>query len=170
MWASDGVNSTRDASDTTFTVTSKLPRIISIEPVSGTIYVVSQTVAFEGSVFDLDDGFLSDANLQWSSSLMGPLGAGETLQATDLITGTHVITLTATDSDGNTATATTTVIVKQESPTIIMEIYLPLIRNCSACRCEEAFFAGPEQSEGSNPRVRGQEIASQKTLLRNFQP
>jgi hypothetical protein len=126
VWASDGVNTTLDASDGTFTVTSKLPRLISIDPISGTTYVLSQTVTFEASVFDLDDGFLPDANLNWSSSLMGPLGTGETLQTTELITGTHIVTLTATDSDGNSVTATTTVIVDTESPTIL-KVYLPLV-------------------------------------------
>jgi len=126
VWASDGVNTSFDDSDGVFTVTSKLPRIISISPVSGTNYIVSQTITFEGSAFDPDDGVLSDASLQWSSSLMGGLGTGDTLQTTDLITGTHVITLTATDSDGNTTTATTTVTIGEEV-TAIWEIYLPMV-------------------------------------------
>lgn len=43
----------------------------------------------------------------------------------DLITGTHVVTLTATDSNNNTATATTTVVITGEPA--ITEVYLPLV-------------------------------------------
>jgi len=125
VWASDGVNTALDDSNGTFTVTSKLPTILSVAPISGTTYVVSQTVTFEGSAFDAEDGFLPDARLQWSSSLVGALGTGQMLQITDLVPGTHVITLTATDSDNNTATATTTVLITGE-PTIT-QVYLPLI-------------------------------------------
>jgi hypothetical protein len=103
VWASDGVNTAFDDSNGTFTVTFKLPTITSIAPISGTTYVVSQTVTFEGSAFDPEDGVLGDAQLNWTSSLQGALGTGQMLQTTDLIIGTHVITLTATDSNNNTA-------------------------------------------------------------------
>ncbi len=125
VWASDGVNTALDDSNGTFTVTFKSPKITSIAPVSGTQYVLSQTTTFEGSAFDPEDGVLGDARLNWTSSLQGALGTGQMLQTTDLIIGTHVITLTATDSNNNTATATTTIVITGELPTI--EIYLPLI-------------------------------------------
>lgn len=79
VWASDGVNTALDDSNGTFTVTFKLPTILSVTPISGTAYVVSQTVTFEGSAFDAEDGFLPDARLQWSSSLVGALGTGQML-------------------------------------------------------------------------------------------
>jgi hypothetical protein len=126
VWASDGVNTALDASNGTFTVTSKLPRITSIAPVSGTTYVVSQTVTFEGGAFDVEDGLLPDAKLQWTSSLQGALGTGQMLQTTELVTGTHTITLTATDSNNNRETATITVIVNDES-TGLFEVYLPIV-------------------------------------------
>ena len=76
-----------------------------MEPVSGTTYVHGQTVTFRGSAYDVDDNVLRDDRLAWTSSLMGPLGTGGLLQRTDLIVGTHVITLTATDSDANAVSA-----------------------------------------------------------------
>ncbi|HET7088809.1 MAG TPA: Ig-like domain-containing protein, partial [Anaerolineae bacterium] len=125
VWVSDGVNTGSDASDGVFSVPLKLPEIISIEPPSGATYVVSQTVTFEGVAFDVEDGLLGDAQLQWSSSLQGPLGTGGLLQTADLIAGTHVVTLTATDSHNNVATATTTITVVDELP--LSWIYLPIV-------------------------------------------
>jgi hypothetical protein len=126
VWASDGVNTAFDASDSTFTVTGKLPRIVSILPASGTDYVVSQTVALESAAIDVEDGTLYDYQYKWASNLQGSVGTGQTLQTANLIIGTHLITLTVTDTDNNVVTATTTININPE-PTIIAEVYLPLI-------------------------------------------
>ena len=129
VWASDGINTAADASDATFPVPLKTPSITSILPISGTVYVVSQTVTLEGSAFDPEDNVLGDAQLQWTSSLQGVLGTGGMLQTTDLIAGTHVITLTATDSNNNVVTATTTITVGEESPSggSVAYIFLPIV-------------------------------------------
>lgn len=103
----------------------KLPEITSLAPASGATYVFSQTVTLEGSAYDVDDGVLPDGKLEWSSDLMGPLGVGHMLQTTDLVTGTHVITLKATDSSSNVVTATTTVIITDEPS--YSQVYLPLV-------------------------------------------
>ena len=132
VWASDGVNTSYDASNAVFSVPSKLPEITSLAPVSGTTYIVSQTVTLEGSAYDPEDNVLGDAQLQWTSSLQGVLGTGSVLQLTDLVVGTHVITLTATDSDNNTTTATTVITVMDENPVSgNYDLFLPLVLRSS---------------------------------------
>jgi len=59
----------------------------------------------------MEDGLLGDAALTWASSLSGPLGTGHALALATLPTGTHIITVTATDSRGQQAQATTTITV-----------------------------------------------------------
>ena len=80
-------------------------------------------MALVGSAIDLEDGTLPDAALAWTSSLSGTLGTGHLLHVTDLVTGTHVITLTATDSTGHAATAVQRVRI---SP-LWRDVYLPLV-------------------------------------------
>ena len=127
VWASDGVNTAVDASNGTFAVTTKGPSVSLLAPTAGSSYIFSQTISLEGSAYDPEDGPLSGAALQWTSSLAGSLGSGTLLQLSDLITGTHVITLTARDSQGNTATATTQVLVDVPQ----YSIYLPLVLRAS---------------------------------------
>ena len=129
VWASDGVNTASDVSNATFSVPLKTPSITTILPVSGTAYIVSQTVTLEGSAFDPEDNVLGDAQLKWTSSLQGALGTGGMLQTTNLIPGTHVITLTATDSNNNSVTATTVITVGEASPGggSAPDIFLPII-------------------------------------------
>jgi hypothetical protein len=49
---------------------------------------------------DMEDGSLSDGSLVWSSDRQGELGIGPTVALNTLEPGTHIITLTATDSYG----------------------------------------------------------------------
>jgi hypothetical protein len=49
---------------------------------------------------DMEDGSLTDGSLVWSSDRQGELGIGSSLALNTLEPGTHIITLTATDSYG----------------------------------------------------------------------
>ena len=61
------------------------------------------SVPFTGVADDPEDGSLTGDSLVWVSGLDGEIGRGESFSAT-LSTGTHTVTLTATDSDGNEGT------------------------------------------------------------------
>jgi hypothetical protein len=57
------------------------------------------------------DGALTGAALVWKSSLAGQIGTGEMFSAT-LAAGTHLITLTATDTRGFSDSVSITLIMK----------------------------------------------------------
>ena len=59
-----------------------------------------QTIIFEGSATDPDEGELSGDALIWTSSIEGEIGTGTTFERADLSPGTHIITLLAIDSQG----------------------------------------------------------------------
>ena len=129
VWVSDGVNTATDETDGVFTVPNKAPQINAVLPVSGTTYVVSQTIAFEADTYDIEDGVPPDDHIQWSSDLDGLLGNGALLQIDTLRVGTHTITLSVRDNQ-NTFTTTTFVIQvvpEVEEGNIASNIYLPLI-------------------------------------------
>ena len=48
----------------------------------------------------------------WTSDLEGPFGTGETFDAPLSIVGTHLVTLTATDSDGNSSTSSISLVIQ----------------------------------------------------------
>jgi len=103
--ASDGVNTSEDQSDGVFTVGRKPPQVSILSP-EGSIGVVPGTpILLQGYAYDLEDGVLEGASLEWSSDRDGALGTGSQVLVS-LSPGQHVITFTAEDSDENGATAT----------------------------------------------------------------
>jgi hypothetical protein len=127
VWASDGVNTAFDETDVAFVVPNKAPRILSLDPIDGASYVISQTISFAAETYDPEDGVLPDGSLQWSSSIDGVLGTGALLQLDTLSIGLHTVTLTATDSDNLQTTQTFTVIVGPELDAGNVELFLPVI-------------------------------------------
>lgn len=94
-------------------VSSKPPSVTITAPVNPPRYVDGDTITFEGSAVDPEDGPLTGASLIWKSSLDGTLGNGETITvaAIDLTVGSHTITLAAIDSEGVTGSASISVLV-----------------------------------------------------------
>jgi len=107
--ATDGVNTSRDTSDATFTVEPKPPFVLILAPENDFLFPVGQRIRLEGTASDLEDGVLPDSALQWSSDKDGPLGAGRILDLNRLSPGIHTITLSAHDSDGREGRASITV-------------------------------------------------------------
>jgi hypothetical protein len=129
VWVSDGVNTATDVTDGVFTVPNKAPQINAVLPLSGTNYVVSQTISFEAQTYDIEDGVLPDDHITWESDLDGVLGTGALLQIDTLSLGTHIITLSVRDNQ-NVYTTTTLVITvgpEEETGSIAPDVYLPLI-------------------------------------------
>lgn len=111
--ASDGFLSGQDTSGV-INVPKHAPSAEILLPTPGQVFYPTQQVTLQGSAYDLEDGTLGDAAFQWSSSIDGPLGSGATLNTTELSTGSHVITLTVTDSDGMTTQVQRSLEVAQE--------------------------------------------------------
>ncbi|MDO8751562.1 MAG: PKD domain-containing protein [Dehalococcoidia bacterium] len=118
--ASDGVNSGQAVSPP-FTVGPKLPEAMVQFPKNGALFAQQQMVVLQGQGYDVDDGFLEGASLQWTSTKDGNLGTGAELPVATLSTGVHVITLKATDSQANQAQDSVTIYVGTQAPADLPE-------------------------------------------------
>ncbi|MEO0650039.1 MAG: hypothetical protein AAFZ65_05125 [Planctomycetota bacterium] len=106
--ATDGLRTTRVATTPIATQAaasfagggSQAPFTFVMTPDEGFSFPRGATVLLHGSVQDLDEGPLGGNALLWTSSLDGPLANGRVASVADLSVGTHVLTLTATDSTG----------------------------------------------------------------------
>jgi hypothetical protein len=72
-------------------------------PSSGTRFVSAGAFLFSGTGTDPQDGTLTGGSLVWTSSISGQIGTGTSFNYLPSV-GTHIITLTATDSNANTGT------------------------------------------------------------------
>jgi len=120
--ASDGVNTTSDQSDASFTLQGRGPQASILQPTDGSHFTSDDMLALAGTAYDPEDGSLGDAALIWDSDRDGQLGSGGlfALAARDLTPGLHQITLTATDSDGMVGTASASFFVRQR-------LFMPLV-------------------------------------------
>jgi hypothetical protein len=85
-------------------------------PGAGSSFTAGSSISFAGSGSDLEDGALSGSSLVWTSSLDGQIGTGTGFSTSSLSVGTHLITLTATDSKGLTGSATRSITVTDPAP------------------------------------------------------
>jgi hypothetical protein len=112
--ASDGIHTSSDDSDAPFTVPNRIPSVQIIEPAAAVTIAAGQTLGLEGAAYDVDTGTMTDAQLQWSSSIDGVLGHGTSLATSTLGVGIHTITFRADDGEGGIATDTVPVTVVRD--------------------------------------------------------
>ncbi|MDX1744473.1 MAG: TonB family protein [Halobacteriales archaeon] len=91
-----------NSSTATITLVPDDPPTVTIsQPANGASVAEGESLTFEGSASDPEDGDLS-ASIVWHSDLEGALGTGTSLSTT-LVAGSHVVTASVTDSKGQTA-------------------------------------------------------------------
>jgi hypothetical protein len=124
--ASDGFNTAEDVSDSSFVTPNSAPSCDITKPGSNTSFVGVQPIILEAFTSDVEDG--SNLQVNWTSSLEGPIGNGSNL-ITELGSGSingirrlregsHTITMTCTDSGGQTDTDTANILVSLTPPQI----------------------------------------------------
>jgi len=72
-----------------------------------------ESISFQGSAIDPEDGPLTGSHLVWSSDLEGEIGTGAGFTSSTLSVGSHTITLTATDPQGATGSASVGVALQE---------------------------------------------------------
>ena len=88
------------------------PTVRITSPPDGAQFTEGIFVTFRCAATDPEDGILAGASLVWQSSLDGQIGAGQSCTDDDLSLGTHIVTLTATDSGGASASDSITVHIR----------------------------------------------------------
>lgn len=108
--ASDGTRSASAESEM-FTVGNNAPALSIRTPSDGQLFTGVQSVFFQASAVDAEDGRLDGASIAWSSDRDGFLGTGEevVVLASDLSEGVHSVTATATDTAGAATSASVTI-------------------------------------------------------------
>jgi len=113
--ASDGLNTSIDISDASFSVATKKPEAYIASPEDGKNYPSNQPIFFQGYATDIEDGPITDpAAFTWRSSRDGNLGSSDQLLIASLSPGKHRITLTVRDSSGNLADYLVTVTIGEQ--------------------------------------------------------
>jgi len=87
------------------------PDVHVIAPKQANAFPRHASVVLHGSGWDMEDRLLPEASLAWTSDRQGPIGTGRLLVTRDLVAGTHVLTLTGTDSSGLSSQRSVTVTI-----------------------------------------------------------
>jgi len=93
------------------------PSLTISAPTSGATVNQGTPVTFSGSANDFEDGGLN-AGMLWTSNLQGRLGIGASFSRSDLVLGTHKVTITVRDSQGFLTTKDVFVTVKSADTTV----------------------------------------------------
>ncbi len=92
-------------------IQNSLPVISIITPEDDEIYDEGESIIFSATCVDTEDGTLEGNSLIWVSSIDNIIGTGSYLSADFLSGGSHIITLTATDSDSGLSSNAVDIVV-----------------------------------------------------------
>ncbi len=84
---------------------NQAPHVTIQSPLEGSFYVLGDSVLFQGSGSDAEDGSLPESALLWNDLGYGQTWTGSSLKRGDVGLGGHLLTLRGTDSHGDTARA-----------------------------------------------------------------
>lgn len=87
------------------------PTATIVAPSPDARFLLGESVAFQGTATDPDEGSLATSALVWSSDMDGQIGTGVSFSRTDLSLGTHNVELVVTDSEGVSDTASLTITI-----------------------------------------------------------
>lgn len=82
-------------------------------PQDGETFEVGQAIQFSGSARTFWEGKITGDSLSWTSNIDGKIGKGEDVITSSLSAGTHIITLSATNSSGEIGTEALSILVRQ---------------------------------------------------------
>lgn len=96
--------------------TNSRPVVSIASPANGASFSLGDSISFSGTATDAESGNLT-ASASWTSSIDGALGTGGAITKTNLTSGTHIITLSATDGGGASASSFIVVTVEAADAT-----------------------------------------------------
>ncbi|MBF0229939.1 MAG: hypothetical protein HQK63_10200, partial [Desulfamplus sp.] len=109
-----------DADSITVIVSNQPPDVLITSPQDNIAKPQGSILTFLATAKDPEDGILTGQSVVWESDRDGFLGFGTSFTKSNLTVGTHVITITATDSSGKKGSDSITVIIGNTEPTILI--------------------------------------------------
>jgi len=94
--ANDGINAD-DGESTEFRVAPKAPELFIDFPLPGAVFAPGKEITFDAEAVDIQDDDIDTSEMEWRSNISGLLGKGSPLKVSNLATGTHTISVSATN-------------------------------------------------------------------------